>query len=541
MFARSNSRRVYTAMGLAAVVALSACSGTSKVVGPAKTTLPATPATTAPTTTVASVTPATSVTATSVVTTPTAAGAITSIDDVKSATVQVLAQGSYRDPEVGAESTFGSGSGFIIDSSGIVVTNNHVVTGAGAIELLIGGSTETVPAKILGVSECSDLAVLQIVDPGPYPYLTWFQGDVAPPTEVYAAGFPLGDPEFTITKGIVSKAKADGDTSWASVRSVIEQDAAIQPGNSGGPLVNAKGELIGINYAGGDPGTGTSQFFAISRDIAEPMVEKLKKGNAETIGVNGKAFVDDAAGLAGVWVGAVTPGSPAAKAGLAAGDIITSLNGVQLSSGTMKEYCDVLRSAQDGAAIGIEIIRYDTQTGLAGELNGTPLAETFSFAQAAENDVPKSDVVYDYETVTDDTGSISVAVPTVWTDRTTGTQDLGLNSGPVPAIQASPDLADPAQPSMALFQVTGFTGITPNAILDSLAQANCTEISREDYFDPISGGRFSTQTCDDGSVFLAIVANPVFQPDKIVLLTMFAFSDADLVALDKAAATFSVF
>ena len=523
-------RRTRAALGVPFLVFVASCGGSS-----GGTSSPATDAVTTTTTTAVEVTtPATEV----------PSGAISSIDDVKTATVQILAQGSYRDPAEGQQSTFGSGSGFIIDPSGIIVTNNHVVTGAGAVEVLVGGSTEEIPAKILGVSECNDLAVLQLADPGDYPYLEWFEGDVQPPAEVYTAGFPLGDPEFTITKGIVSKAKADGDTNWASVRSVLEHDANIQPGNSGGPLVNPEGKLLGINYAGGDPGTGTAQFFAISRDIAEPVVEQLKSGDAETIGVNGQAFVDTDLGLAGVWVGAVSAGSPAAKVGLQPGDVITSMNGVQLASGTMKEYCDVLRTANTGDAIGIKVIRFDTQVGLEGELNGPPLTERYSFAEqvesAGEAPAAAGTNYSGYQTVTDDSGRLSVELPVEWTDIQTGAQDLGLSTGPAPAITASPNLADPTLPSMAMFAIDGATGIAPDSILDGMTITGCTETDRQDYADAIVAGRFATQTCDDGSVVVSIVATSLTNPDLVVLLTVVAFTDADLQALDRMAASFVV-
>ena len=126
----------------------------------------------------------------------------------------------------------GSGSGFIIDPEGIAVTNNHVVTGAAALEVFVDGSDAPVNA-VLGVSECADLAVIDL-DGGDYPFLDWYDGEIEPGLEVRAAGFPLGDPEYTLTQGIVSKADADGESSWASVDSVIEHDASIQPGNSGG-------------------------------------------------------------------------------------------------------------------------------------------------------------------------------------------------------------------------------------------------------------------------------------------------------------------
>ena len=540
MFVRRIPRWAAPALSALLLTALASCSAGTKTLAPAKVTDP--PKTSeAPIKTTTVPEPVDTVAAVTSTQAPAAPnGAVTSIDDVKSATVQVLAQGSYRDPEAGAVSTFGSGSGFIVDPSGIVVTNNHVVTGAGAVSVLVGGGTDEIPAKILGVSECNDLAVLQLADPGTYPYLTWFEGDVTPPTEVYAAGFPLGDPEYTVTKGIVSKAKANGDTSWASVRNVIEHDANIQHGNSGGPLVNPQGQLLGVNYRGDDPG-GTVQFFAISRDIAQPVVELLKKGDAEYIGVNGRAFANQDTGLAGVWVGAVAAGSPASKAGLAPGDVITSLNGVQLSSGTMKEYCSVLRTADVGGAIAIEIVRFDTETVLKGELNGTPLVESFSFAQTAETEQPlDSGTTYaQYVSITDDSGRLVVEIPSTWTDYTTNALDTGF--GFVPGISASPNFDDPATPGMLMYAFTGVSADTPpDEFLDSFGATGCTEDSRDDYSDSISFGRYSLLACDDGSLIYNIVANSLDRPDIVVVLRMLAWTDADLDAVDHMIGTFIV-
>ncbi len=94
-------------------------------------------------------------------------------------------------------------------------------------------------------------------------------------TDIYALGFPLGDPEPTITRGIISKENAGGETSWASVDAVIEHDATINPGNSGGPLVTETGEVVGVNYAG-DP--DSSQYFAINADDAQAIIERLRDG-----------------------------------------------------------------------------------------------------------------------------------------------------------------------------------------------------------------------------------------------------------------------
>src|SRR5690606_23214509 len=135
---------------------------------------------------------------------------------------------------------------------GLAVTNNHVVAGAATLEVYIGGEgSQSYNATILGVSECNDLALIDIREDAPLPYLDWYLEEIVPGIDVYAAGFPLGDPEFTLTRGIVSKAKADGDiTGAASIDHTIEHDANLQPGNSGGPLVSTDGKVVGVNYAG---------------------------------------------------------------------------------------------------------------------------------------------------------------------------------------------------------------------------------------------------------------------------------------------------
>jgi serine protease Do len=164
---------------------------------------------------------------------------------VESAVIRVEAQGTFAESAgtltAYQEMTGGwSGSGFIVDPKGIAVTNNHVVTGAATLDVYVGDSDEPVSARVLGTSECSDLAVIDLEGDG-YPFLEWYGGDVQAGLDVTAARFPLGDPEYTLYSGIVSKENADGETNWASVDHVIEHDANIQPGNSGGPLVTDDG------------------------------------------------------------------------------------------------------------------------------------------------------------------------------------------------------------------------------------------------------------------------------------------------------------
>ena len=168
---------------------------------------------------------------------PSGSGEISSYEAVQPAVIQVETQGSFRDPEIGQASASGSGSGFIISPDGLAVTNNHVVTGAATLEVYVGGDRETsYNAQVLGVSECSDLALIQIDADEELPYLDWYDGDITAGLDVYAAGYPLGDPEFTLTRGIVTKAEADGDiTGSSSIDHTVEHDASTHPGNSGGP------------------------------------------------------------------------------------------------------------------------------------------------------------------------------------------------------------------------------------------------------------------------------------------------------------------
>jgi len=376
---------------------------------------------------------------------------VTSIDDMKSAAIQIRSRGSFREPAEGTLEGFGSGSGFIIDPSGIAVTNNHVVVGAASLAVYVGGSTTPVNARVLGVSECSDLAVIDLEGEG-YPYVEWYDEEVEPPLEVYAAGFPLGDPEFTLTKGIVAKARADGDTDWASVDHVIEHDANIQPGNSGGALITSDAKIVGVNYAGGS-GTQQAQFFAIAGDIARPLVDRLAAGeNVDSIGINGQALQLEN-GASGVWVAGVTPGSPAGNAGVLAGDFILELAGQTLADdGTMSGYCDVLRTQGTDRPISLRVLRVDTGKVLTGELNGRELDSGDSIAEdlgggdqggGEQGDAgqaggdqgggdqgggggarPVGEPYTTYQTVTDDTGRISVSVPTAWADLQTSVRTI---------------------------------------------------------------------------------------------------------------------
>ncbi len=304
---------------------------------------------------------------------------INKISDAKKAIIQIESQGSFTDPQFGEiYNAAGRGSGFIIDPSGLAVTNNHVVTGSALLKVWVGGDqSKTYNAKVLGVSECSDLALIDIEGSG-FDSLAWFEDPIQVGQDIYVAGFPLGDPEYSLTKGIISKENANGETSWSSVDHVIEYDANTNPGNSGGPVLTEDARIVGIHYAGN---SGTRQAFGISSDIARPIIEELKNGkNLDSLGINGQAVSNEDGSLTGVWVSSVKSGSPADKAGLEGGDIINVIEGMILATdGTMSDYCDIVRSHSESDTLNMEVIRFGTGEILEGQLNGDKLAVVGTF------------------------------------------------------------------------------------------------------------------------------------------------------------------
>jgi serine protease Do len=539
------TRRRLPLLALPLVIALAACGGgddddaTATTVAAAADTKPVTteaPASTMPATTEA---PPTTVVA-----------GIGRYDAVQPAVVQIVARGTFRDPEVGFSDGSGLGSGFVISPDGLAVTNNHVVAGAATLEVYVGGELDdSYNATILGVSECNDLALIDINGPDDMPYLEWYDGEMTPGLDVYAAGYPLGDPEFTLTRGIIAKAEAAGDiTGTSSIDHTVEHDAAIQPGNSGGPLVNDAGQVVAVNYAGGARATTTEQFFAIASDLAQPVVEQLRNGSFESLGINGWAVYDEAMGISGIWVAGVTPGSPAAEVGLTPGDIVTQMNGLPMGmDGTFKDYCDVIRTSGEGAPIAVEVLRYDTSEVLKGEINGDePLALAFSFAEEVGDEVgddsDAAPVAYEYESVVDDTNSIRVSVPTAWGAR--DTTPINAEDGSVqPYIAASTDLDG---------FINGFTApglvfakLPATADLDgSLAQygfANgCTDGGISDYSDPVFTGKYQLWLDCGGTAndIVTLVAVPADNSYLAVIQAQIV-TDADVEALQTAFDTFN--
>lgn len=469
-------------------------------------------------------------------------GAVGSLEDVKGATVRIVAEGTFVDPDYGTQlNSAGSGSGFIIDSSGIAVTNNHVVTGAAFLQVYVGGEAEPRNAKVLGVSECSDLAVIDI-DGEDYPYLEWFDGDVTAGMSIYAIGFPLGTEEYTILDGIVSKENAGGESSWSSVDSVIEHSADILPGNSGGPVVTQDGKVVAVTYAK----DSADQSYAIGRAEAQRVLDQLTAGQDVTsLGINGQAIVGD--DFSGIWVASVESGSPAQQAGIEGGDVVTLLEGLVLSTdGTMADYCDILRSHDASDPLAIEIYRPDTGEFLDGTLNsGEELVVSFSFTDELGDTVDDTGEFYsDYVDVSDDSGSLYVDVPAGWTDVDGRSWVIGdVEVGP--GLAASPDLdgyyttwSTPGLFFGASTEMVSYT--TEDDLLDQFSFVDSCESSERDFYDDglYTGVWEIYENCGGTNTSFVNVAAVDIDRTFIMLVQMQIVTDADLEALDQALASF---
>jgi serine protease Do len=230
----------------------------------------------------------------------------------------------------------GQGSGFIIDKTGYIVTNNHVVEGADTIKVILKDDSEY-DAQIVGRDPVTDIALIKVEAKGNLPTVPMGSSDKLKVGEwVAAIGSPFGL-EHTVTAGIVSaKGRVIGSGPYDDF---IQTDASINPGNSGGPLINMSGEIVGINtmiIAGGS-GIG----FAIPIDQAKDIIVQLKTGGEVTRGWLGVTIQDLKGDLAeyygvqdksGVLVASIIPGDPADQAGIQPNDIITEVEGKKVTT-----------------------------------------------------------------------------------------------------------------------------------------------------------------------------------------------------------------
>lgn len=262
-----------------------------------------------------------------------------------------------------------SGTGFLWDGAGHVVTNNHVVQGAGTVQIRLA-SGEIVSAEVVGTAPNTDLAVLRLgrTTRLPPPIPIGSSGDLRVGQATFAIGNPFGLDQ-TLTTGVVSALQRTLPTEdGREIADVIQTDAAINPGNSGGPLLDSAGRLIGVNTAIFSPsGASAGIGFAIPVDVVNRIVPQLiRTGRVPTPGIGIMVGDESAAarlGVDGLVVVRVIPGSPAARAGLEGvdprtgqiGDIIVAVNGQPVRR--LSDLTRVLEGVGVGQAVELTVDR----------------------------------------------------------------------------------------------------------------------------------------------------------------------------------------
>ena len=291
---------------------------------------------------------------------------------VNPAVVQVLAS-----HEAGGELTpFGSGSGFVVDARGLILTNNHVIDEAGAVTVRFSNGEER-EARVLGTDRGNDVALLKVDLPPDVPVSELGDSDTAQVGETaIAIGSPFGLDQ-TVTQGIVSAVHRDWYAGTGRLqRNLIQTDAPINPGNSGGPLLNARGQVIGINTMIESPVRGSVGVgFAVPINTAKRLLGPLEAGahlEPVWLGISGREVDAEIArdqGLVveqGVMVASVAPNSPAEEAGLrgatnadaavpSGGDVITAVDGEPVKN--VRELTDRLAGLMPGDTVRLNVLR----------------------------------------------------------------------------------------------------------------------------------------------------------------------------------------
>lgn len=307
---------------------------------------------------------------------------ISAVDRVTPAVVTIQATGG-----VGAAS--GTGSGFIFDASGFILTNRHVVADSQELVVMLNDGRQFA-GTVYGIDTLTDLAIVTI-DARNLPVAPiGVSAGLEPGQLAIAIGNPLGY-ENTVTTGVVSGlgrqivASDAAQTSAEQLNNLIQTDAAINPGNSGGPLVNSAGQVIGINTAVSTSEEGRGIGFAIPIDVAKPIMRQALNGQAlarpwigvyyialtpviaqaQELGVEYGALIGTTGGEQAVF-----PGSPADVAGLQAGDVIVAVDGEQITADT--DLSMLIIPHQPGDTITLSIVRDNAERDVEVTLGELP-------------------------------------------------------------------------------------------------------------------------------------------------------------------------
>lgn len=269
------------------------------------------------------------------------------------------------------------GTGVIISSDGEILTNAHVVEDATEIRVRLAGETEPREARLLAADPGNDLALLRMSGDG-FDAATFADpGSTRLGDEVVAIGFALGlDGDPSVTLGIVSALDRTIGADGAFLNGLIQTDAAISSGNSGGPLVNARGEVVGINTAvarGTATSAATNVGFAISVGEALPVIEALRAqadGEVRLEGYLGVELDDRRDGGQGAVIRSVQADTPAATAGIEAGDLVIAADGVAIDGAT--GLIAAIRDLQPDDSVTIGIVRGGERIDVSVTLTSRP-------------------------------------------------------------------------------------------------------------------------------------------------------------------------
>ena len=285
------------------------------------------------------------------------------------------------------DSQSGTGTGFIVDPSGIIVTNAHVAnaeTAKQAAQLVVTLSTgDSLPARVLGEDTTQDLAVLKINRTGLPTVRLGNSDSLQVGDAVVAIGNSLGIAGSpTVTTGIVSGlGRTVHVTGTETLVDAIQTDAAINPGNSGGPLVDVEGRVIGINTAIADPSSSNNVGFAISISSAKPVIDALRAGRTPRIafmGVKTETVIPSLVQQAhlsvktGAYVAQITEGEGAARANMRRGDVIIVVDGHRVTSND--DVLRIVRRHQPGDRLSVTVQRGSAQKTLTVTLGHLPNA-----------------------------------------------------------------------------------------------------------------------------------------------------------------------
>jgi serine protease Do len=338
----------------------------------------------------------------------------------------------FRQPQ--APKRHGLGSGVIVSKDGYIITNNHVIDEADKIVVTLPDSPKEYDAKVIGKDPKSDLAVIKIEAENLKPIAMGSSSNLKVGDVVFAIGNPFGVGQ-TVTQGIISAQHKNG-VGINEYENFIQTDAPINPGNSGGALVDSRGALIGINTAiitrsGGNNGIGFAIEVDMARDIAQRLVEdgSIERGYlGVSIGNMNKGLRKLYTNQEGALISEVHSGTPADKAGLKRGDLITEINGKKItSSSTLKneigryapgsevevtfERDKVMKTtdvkldslSQSGVADGSELFegisaadiddRVRAQFRIPGDVDGIVITSVDDESEAAQQGIREGDVI----------------------------------------------------------------------------------------------------------------------------------------------------